>query len=306
MWTVAVAGLAAASLGAASPPQAEAGVYVSRDIPYVLRGRTHVRLDVWRRTGDRGHRPVVVLVHGGGWWLSDKREWEVIDWPGRLVRRGFVVVSINYRLACGTTFIESRSQRIASALTDRRLCGHRITAQREDVMAALEWTRAQIYRRGGDPHRMALVGASAGGHLAAITGSDRERTVRLKAVASLSAPLSLPWIGRSGPVLRPAATRAMGCRFSACPDRWRLESPSTWVKRFWTPPTYVMAATGDRVTPSPQATQYNRSLRGHRVRSRFAIVNAACHGPDSCGDEYVNGTRRLLFDDLATWLSATV
>ena len=56
------------------------------------------RLDVWRMSTTPLHAPVVLYVHGGSWIMGDKRE------QGRpmlheFVRRGWIAVVPNYRLA---------------------------------------------------------------------------------------------------------------------------------------------------------------------------------------------------------------
>ncbi len=103
------------------------------------------RLDIWRSPDELTDAPVMFFIHGGAWTFGDKRE------QGRpmlheLVARGWVVVTVNYRLAPK----------------------HPWPAQIEDVTAALAWTRGHIADYGGDPSRIVVSGASAGGQLAAV------------------------------------------------------------------------------------------------------------------------------------------
>ncbi len=110
------------------------------------------RLDVWRTSTTPLHAPVVLFVHGGSWTMGDKRE------QGRpmlheFVRRGWIAVVPNYRLAPR----------------------HPWPAQIEDVTRALGWVKKTIATYGGDPDRVVIAGASAGGQLAALaalTGDD--------------------------------------------------------------------------------------------------------------------------------------
>lgn len=103
------------------------------------------RLDVWRMSTTPLHAPVVFYVHGGSWTMGDKRE------QGRpmlheFVRRGWIAVVPNYRLAPR----------------------HPWPAQIVDVTRALGWVKKNITNYGGDPDRVVVSGASAGGHLAAL------------------------------------------------------------------------------------------------------------------------------------------
>ena len=64
------------------------------------------------------------------------------------------------------------SQRMAAkgyavfAIDYRKAPTYRFPSQRDDVREAIAWIRDNAVRLGGDPERMALVGRSAGGHLA--------------------------------------------------------------------------------------------------------------------------------------------
>jgi acetyl esterase/lipase len=103
------------------------------------------RLDVWRLSTTPANAPVIYYLHGGAWTFGDKRE------QGRpmlheFVRRGWVVVASNYRLAPR----------------------HPWPAQIEDATRALGWIKANIATYGASPDRVVIAGGSAGGHLAAL------------------------------------------------------------------------------------------------------------------------------------------
>jgi len=103
------------------------------------------RLDVWRMSTTPLHAPVVLFIHGGSWMMGDKRE------QGRpmlheFVRRGWIAVVPNYRLAPR----------------------HPWPAQISDVTRALGWVKKNVATYGGDPERVVIAGGSAGGQLAAL------------------------------------------------------------------------------------------------------------------------------------------
>lgn len=109
------------------------------------------RLDVWRTSTTPSDAPVIFYIHGGAWTFGDKRE------QGRpmlheFVRRGWVAVSCNYRLAPR----------------------HPWPAQIEDVTRTLAWIKKNIAVHGGDPDRVVIAGGSAGGHLAALLALSSE------------------------------------------------------------------------------------------------------------------------------------
>jgi acetyl esterase/lipase len=122
-------------------------VKVHRDLAYAKPGNPQQTLDVYARA-DGQRLPVVVWIHGGGWHRGDKAD--VDRKPQAFVDRGFVFVSINYRL-----FPDVTIKQIA-----------------EDVAKAIRWAHdhAQDYR--GDPDRIIVMGHSAGAQLAALVCTD--------------------------------------------------------------------------------------------------------------------------------------
>jgi arylformamidase len=98
--------------------------------------------------------PVVVYVHGGGWFRGDKSA--VGGKPEWLTSRGFVLVSIDYRMA-------------PAALHP---------AASEDLALALAWAKNHIAEYGGDPARLFLLGHSSGGYLVALAATDERFLAR--------------------------------------------------------------------------------------------------------------------------------
>ena len=89
--------------------------------------------------------PIVAFFHGGGWVLCDL---ESHDATARRIANmsGCVVVATDYR----------------------RAPEFRCPVAAEDCYAALVWAKANASAIGGDPHRLAVFGDSAGGNLAAV------------------------------------------------------------------------------------------------------------------------------------------
>ena len=97
--------------------------------------------------------PVAIHMHGGG-WVSGSRS--TGDWFTRieqaLLERGYLVVSLDYRLAPA----------------------HKYPSQIEDVKCAVRHLRARAERYGLAPSRIGVWGGSAGGQLAALLGTADE------------------------------------------------------------------------------------------------------------------------------------
>jgi acetyl esterase len=94
-----------------------------------------------------------VFTHGGGWVVCDL---DSHDGVCRAIANasGAIVVAVDYRLAPE----------------------HRFPCGLEDAYSVLEWAAKSAAELGGDPHRLAVVGDSAGGNLAAaLTLAARDR-----------------------------------------------------------------------------------------------------------------------------------
>jgi len=111
-----------------------------------------LRLDLyWDATkigasGGRG-APVLLYVHGGGWVIGDRRHHSLpLLW--KMARCGWLVASINYRLAGEAPF------------------PHML----HDCKRAIAWLRNHAPEYGGDATFIAAAGESAGGHLSLLLG----------------------------------------------------------------------------------------------------------------------------------------
>eukprot|EP00128_Syssomonas_multiformis_P017895 Colp12_sorted_trinity150504_noHs@8376 len=112
-----------------------------------------LKLDVFSGQKRGANRPVLVYIHGGAWIQGSKKHHglpHVYD----MAERGWVVVSINYRLSPHVEF----------------------PAHLIDCKRAIRWVKEHISEYGGQPDFITVSGGSAGGHLAslvALTSDDK-------------------------------------------------------------------------------------------------------------------------------------
>lgn len=97
-----------------------------------------------RARGDRGRRPLMLHIHGGGWALGDPHGYAPVV-SGLCAAGECVVVDVDYH----------------------RAPEHRYPVALDDCRRALDWARDNARRLGADATRIVVVGDSAGGHLAA-------------------------------------------------------------------------------------------------------------------------------------------
>jgi acetyl esterase/lipase len=128
---------------------------LKRDIPYTEPKNEKQTLDVYSPADGKNH-PVVVWIHGGGWHSGDKKD--VKQKPQAFTDKGFVFVSINYRLQLWT------DPHLSPGVTIKQIA--------EDVARAIHWTHDHAGDYGGDPNTMLVMGHSAGAQLAALVCTD--------------------------------------------------------------------------------------------------------------------------------------
>ena len=133
----------------------------------------NLTLDLYRPKYTADPRPVVVVVHGGGWTEGDKREFSALS--RHLASGGYVVANVSYRLAPRWTF----------------------PTPQEDLLSAIRYIKDLETTHGVDPTRFGLLGRSVGGQialLAAYTSTDPA----IRAVVSMYGPTALRW-GHANP-----------------------------------------------------------------------------------------------------------
>jgi carboxylesterase type B len=105
-------------------------------------------------------RPAIVWVHGGGFSGGDKTSPELVDEANTFAKKGFVNISINYRLEPGG----------CSAAHATTTCVVAIKEATQDAQMAVRYLRTHATKYGVDPQRIAIGGSSAGAITAAQVG----------------------------------------------------------------------------------------------------------------------------------------
>ena len=128
-------------------------------------------LDIYPARNPRGPAPVVVFFYGGSWQGGRREYYRFVG--EALSARGVIVVIPDYRKAPQSVF----------------------PAFMHDAASATAWTLSHAAELGGDPARVHVMGHSAGGHIAALLGTDASylarwnvRTGQLAGVIGLAGP----------------------------------------------------------------------------------------------------------------------
>lgn len=122
-------------------------------------------LDVYMPEGDtQKKRPVIVWVHGGGFTFgNDKNQSYIVEMAKRFVSRGYVCLSVDYRLRLKPS--DDYSGTISDAV--------------DDVFKSLDWLRKNSKSLQIDKSQIILGGGSAGGILSCILSyNDRANAAK--------------------------------------------------------------------------------------------------------------------------------
>ncbi|MBV9301850.1 MAG: alpha/beta hydrolase [Acidobacteriaceae bacterium] len=161
-------------LGSSLASRTPQGTRLINDIEYGQVRGISLRMDASIPAGP-GKFPAVIIVHGGGWVTGDRRS-NVEPLFRPLSNAGFAWFSISYRLATDLTHF-------GSAIND--------------VEQAVRFIKSNASDYHVDPQRIALLGESAGGQLAAMAALHRDPDTSVKAVVALYAPSDLVSLARS-------------------------------------------------------------------------------------------------------------
>ena len=250
------------------------GVGVEYGIQYGRGGDYDLLLDLYRSNEPAQNVPALVFIHGGGWERHGRDYFAY--WASHYAAKGYVCVSIDYRISSEAPF----------------------PAAVEDAKCAVRWVRANAARLGVDADRIAVIGQSAGAHLALMVayspdvpelegeGGHPEVSSRVHAVVDFYGPadLTAPILSRAKAVKRFMGRKSQ----SEAPELYARASPLQYLTPD-DPPTMILHGTADDVVPIEQSDRlaqallalgipyvYDRQEGWNHAMDMFGPVNARC------------------------------
>lgn len=245
-----------------------------KDVVYSEVAGKSLALDLYLPAG-RASPPLLVYVHGGAWSSGTKAQY-----PAVLVERGFALASVDFRPSTEARF----------------------PANVHDIKAAIRFLRAQAGDYGYRAERIAIVGTSSGGHLAALVGvtnghealegvqgEHRDQTSAVQAVVSYFGASNLTTIlSQSTPaglkVRVPALQRLLGGEPDSVPDLARLASPVFHVDRT-DPPALLLHGDQDVQMPINQMHE----LQWAYTRAGAPVETYVLHGAGHNAEPFLRG-----------------
>lgn len=278
-----------------APAGTPAGTRFHPDISYVENGHPRQKLDLYLPPPDERRQrplPLVIWIHGGAFWAGDK--------GGRfralpLLKEGFAVASINYRLSQHALFPEPV----------------------KDCKAAVRWLRAHAAEFGLDPNRFGAWGESAGAYMAVMIGvtgglepfgdtPDEAVSSRIQCVVDFYSPTDFSLMDEQDAHLPgnydhnapdSPESKLIGGPVQEHPGKVRAANPITYVTRD-DPPMLLVHGDRDATVPYGQSVLLETALKNAGTPFIFRTVKGAGHGDGFGEDEY-----RATLEFLQTHLS---
>lgn len=241
-----------------------AGVTAHENLAYTSPGEPERSLDIYQPAG-AGPFPAVLIVHAGG-WDSGSRQMER-PFAKRLAALGYVAVPVSYRLGPAGRF----------------------PAALHDLKAAVRWLRAHAPEHAIDPARLAVVGMSAGGQLAALLGAtngsadcegqvgERSGSSAVAAVVDIDglADFTGADLVAQQEKTPSAPVRYLGGKFSERAATWRTASALAHVGPQSAPTLFINSTVTSPILPG-RAEMRDR-LRAAGIASEIVVIPGTPH-----------------------------
>lgn len=202
-----------------------------KDIIYCSLGERKLLLDAFYPKGKTTiKRTAIVIIHGGGWRSGNRTQHYPL--AQHLAELGYVCFTPGYRLSTEALY----------------------PAAVYDVKAAIRWVKANAKKYSIDTNKVAVLGFSAGGQLAALAGNTNNNILfegtdcgskyssNVQAIVDIDGTLSFvhPESGEGDDSKRvSAATNWFGASKKDNPALWEQASPLTWAGKNSVPTLFI-------------------------------------------------------------------
>ena len=247
-----------------------AGTVFHQNIPYANDTLQKHLLDIYLPPGAKKPLPLVVWIHGGAWMLNDKYAdmGYMKNTLKSFIDSGYALASINYRYSTDSVF----------------------PAQIRDCNQAFEFLYQHASAYNIDKHKIAVIGFSAGGHLASLLALSNNNNVKVfhTTPTHFTIKLALDFYGPSDFIMlannpdtatnntRNPVSMLLGALPVDRPDIAKLASPITYVDKD-DPPFLIVQGEKDESVPNTQSKILHSWLTLNGVKNDLIIVPNAPH-----------------------------
>ncbi len=227
-----------------------------------------------------GKYPIIVQIYGGAWQRGAPDDFT--EFGRYFAARGYVVFAIDYRHAPQFHF----------------------PAPIADVRTALTWIRHNAGKYSADTSRIALLGRSAGAHLALMAAYD-STFPPVKAVVGFYSPVDLVDAYRHPPSpdvlhLRDVEEKFIGRPLEEAMDAYQAASPINLVNHPL-PPTLLFNGSRDNIVEARYGRQLDEKLRANGTKSVYVEIPWADHAFDEVSNGLSGQLSRYVTERFLAW-----
>lgn len=243
------------------------GTILRANIPYANDTLQKHLLDIYLPAKATRKLPLVIFIHGGGWLSNDKYAdmGYMRKTVAEIINNGYALASIDYRFSTQAIF----------------------PAQIQDCNRAISFLYDNADEYGFDRDRFAVMGFSAGGHLASLTGLSKNNNIETFFMSGSSRSFSfkavVDFYGPADLILFPGASDEkspegllIGAAPLARPDLAKAASPVTYVDSN-DPPFLIIHGEKDELVSTKQSQLLSSWLSVVGVKNELIIVKDAPH-----------------------------
>ncbi|MCL1932748.1 MAG: alpha/beta hydrolase fold domain-containing protein [Candidatus Azobacteroides sp.] len=195
-------------------------------------------------------KPAVILVHGGGFNLGDKKQELYVKMAEAFVSAGYVSFSVNYRLnSTGKINVNDLDNAVS------------------DLLSAVYWIQTHSDEYGINPDKIIIAGDSAGGGIVINTAYSDSGKTRISGCIDLWGGLCFNRLNKDA-------------------NQWG-EPVNYYPIKKDVPPTCIIHGDKDEVVPFRTSEDLADELARSGVYHELHILKGALHYPEAMADEFI-------------------
>ena len=209
-------------------------------------------MDMYYSEGSNSNekKPVVVLVHGGGFIEGDKKQALYVRMAERFAKAGYVSFSVNYRLIT--------QGKINITVLDNAV---------SDLFAAIHWILMHSEEYGVDPNKIIIAGDSAGGAIVVNAAYSDSGKSLIKGCINLWGGLCFS-------------------RINECANQWN-EPVNYYPVTQDVPPTCIVHGDKDKLVPFRTSEDLANELMRLGVYYELHVFQGAPHYPEKMAYKFI-------------------
>lgn len=233
---------------------------IVENIPFATKDGVELRMNVYQPP-QPGKYPTIVAIYGGAWQRGKPKDYS--RFSSYMAARGYTVFAIDYRHAPQ----------------------HRFPAHIEDVATALNFIQKHGSEYDADLTGIAIMGSSAGAHLAMLAAYQGISPLPIKAVVDYYGPIDLPGGYAHPPFPDPIDNRDVLRKFlggtpAEFPELYRQASPINYIRE-GLPPTLIVHGQRDNIVEFTFARAFHQKLTASGNTAVFLDIPWAEHAFDA-------------------------